>query len=191
MCAVPRSRNCNAKEVLRIEGNLQLRDLQLRVGLAERLDEDIIGGGLGSTLDLDQLHIEVEGGVGGDGAGGTASAIGDLVGEGDLPLVALAHHLEGLGPAGDNLIGSEVNGLIAAVGRVEDATVNEGTLVVAGALGADEGEGGAGALLEDLHEKARGELEDASLSGLLDEVRATLLHDVSAEIVSWRCVMLQ
>ena len=133
--------------------------------------KDLVGLGDGGrgTLHLNKLHDEDKGGVGRDSAGGTAGAVGDVGGEGDLPPIALAHQLEGLGPALDNLIGGEVDGGAAGVGGVEYLAGDELALVVAGAGGSELGAGGADALVKDLEQEAGGELVDAGLLLLVEQ----------------------
>mmetsp|Transcript_6631 Transcript_6631/g.29200 ORF Transcript_6631/g.29200 Transcript_6631/m.29200 type:complete len:209 (-) Transcript_6631:8-634(-) len=82
---------------------------------------------------LDDLEGEHEYGSGGDVRTHLPVAVRDLARDDQLPFVALLHELHRLGPAGDDLVGRELGGLAALVGRVELLPVDRGAAVVAGA----------------------------------------------------------
>src|ERR1700678_389315 len=89
------------------------------------------GRGRGSVglLDADQFDVEQEHGVGTDLRRGVF-AVGEIGGDGELPLGADWHHLEGLGPAGDHLIDGKLGGLIALVGAVEFGAIDGGAAIL-------------------------------------------------------------
>lgn len=131
--------------------------LLLAVG-GDSVGKDILRGGLAAALDLQKLHLKDKGGAGRDGGGNAGLTIGDVVGAGDLPLIAFDHLLKCLSPSGDHLVGGKVNGLAAGIGAVEDVAVSEAAFVVACAGGGQERGLASSALSENSNEKARGKL---------------------------------
>src|SRR3990170_6858227 len=95
-----------------------------------------IGSGSGSDahvqllLDLQQLHLEYQRGVGGDRSPGAFVAISNGRGADQLGLTTHLHFLESFGPAFDHLTQGEFGRLPAPIGAVELRAVGEGAAVV-------------------------------------------------------------
>ena len=78
-----------------------------------------------------QLYVKDEGGVGRDRVASSVFAVGEVIGEIETVLGTLFHQLHALGPAGNDLVETEVCGLVTLVGTVEDGAVNQGPMIVA------------------------------------------------------------
>jgi len=96
---------------------------------------------LARLVDLEELDVEVEGGVGRDDAGDAASAVGVGGGADELDAVANADLGDALVPAADDLAAAdgEDEGLAAVAGGVELSAVGQGASVVDGDLVASLG----------------------------------------------------
>ena len=125
--------------------------------------------------DLDDLEGEDEDGAWGDVGAHLPVAVRNLARDHELPFVAFLHHLHRFGPAGDDLVGRELDGLAALVGRVELLSVDRGAAVVAGARGGGgRGRATGGAVHQDAVLETGRELHDAILELVGLEVRDTL-----------------
>ena len=85
-----------------------------------------------SSLEVEELNVEHQGGVGGDDGGVPASAVGVVRGAGQLGTLADGHLRDALVPALDDLAHADLEGeLVAAVaGAVELVPVGKGAGVV-------------------------------------------------------------
>lgn len=83
-------------------------------------------------VDLDELGLEDESGVGRNGVTGTAGAVAELGFDGELALLADLHAEEALIPTLDDLTlaDSEVQRLATVVARIELLAAGEGAFVV-------------------------------------------------------------
>lgn len=85
---------------------------------------------LSVALNLEDLHVEDEGGAARDLGTGATTAITEIGGDVHLPAITFNHILHGFSPTLDNLVGSEGDGGAAVARRVELGSIDEGTGVV-------------------------------------------------------------
>lgn len=87
-------------------------------------------------------------------------AVGEVGGNEEFPFAADGHHLEGFGPTGDHAIDSEFDRMVLFDGAFEDASIDQGTMVVdlhhVGEFGF-----GTGTFLHDGILEAAGQNDDA------------------------------
>jgi hypothetical protein len=119
-------------------------------------------------LYFEELDFEDEGFVRADVAACAAGAVGELGRDEETELGTFGHELDAFGPAGDDAVEGELDGLLALVGAVELRATDEGAGVVhkhgIGGLGALAGAGGENLVLE-----AAGGSDDAFLGGVVLE----------------------
>ena len=123
-------------------------------------------------LNFEKLDVENQRRIGRNHPTRTTRSVGQVRRDEEFDLATFLHELDTLGPARDDAIEGEGNGLVALVGAVELLTIDGGATVVD-----KDGVGGLGALSvtfgDDLVLEAAGGGVDAGLGGVLFEVGLT------------------
>jgi len=109
------------------------------------------------AVNAQQLNFKQQCGVGRNHAPGAAFAIGDGCGAGQLGFAAHLHALHAFGPAFDDAVQGELDGLVAFVGAVKFAAIGEGAAVVHLDLVAGRGAGAIAVLERAVHQTAGGD----------------------------------
>src|SRR5690606_8651859 len=87
-------------------------------------------GGEPRSVQLQEFDVEDQGGVRGNATRGAIAAVGEFGRDPEAVLGTHRHQLQALGPACDHLAEAEGRRIVALVGTVEDAAVEQLALVV-------------------------------------------------------------
>src|SRR5690606_30722506 len=95
-----------------------------------RVSEEDRGRGPQASQDVEQFDLEHQGGVGANQRGTAALAVGELAGNPEAVLRPHRHQRQAFGPAGDDLVETELRRLVAGKRTVELGAIEQGAPVV-------------------------------------------------------------